>query len=77
MEKIKDDAAEHARMLHDEVLKAKEGASSARVESARALADAAFEKQRQDRLAEHLEEQRLQMQQVSEHSSKYQVRDFA
>ena len=76
MEKMKEDAADHARMLHDEALKAKEDASSARAERARVQADAAFEKQRSDRLAEHLEEQRLQMQQLTGHSSKYQVLDL-
>lgn len=73
MEKTKEDAAENARMLREEASRAKEAASLARAEGARALADAAFEKQRADRQNEYLEEQRLQMQQVTEHSTKYQV----
>ena len=77
MDKVKEDAAENARMLREEASRAKEAASLARAESARALADAAFEKQRADRQNEYLEEQRLQMQQVTEHSTKYQVAAFA
>ena len=73
MEKVKEDAAENAKMLREEASRAKEAASLARAEGARALADAAFEKQRADRQNDYLEEQRLQMQQVTEHSTKYQV----
>lgn len=76
LEKVKEDAAENARMLREEASKAKESASVARAEAARSQADAMFEKQRTDRQAEHLEEQRLQMQQVSEHNSKYQVNQY-
>lgn len=73
MEKVKEDAGENAKLLREEALKAKEAASAARAERARSQADAAFEKQRSERQAEHAEELRLQVQQVTEHSAKYQV----
>lgn len=76
LEKVKEDAAENARMLHEEASKARETASIARAQSARAMADAAFEKQRADRQCEHLEEQRLQSQLVTEQSAKSQVCHF-
>ena len=74
MDKVKEDAAENARMLREEAARAKEAATIARAEGARAQADAVFEKQRADRQNEYLEEQRLQMQQITDHSSQYQVR---
>ena len=73
LEKAREDAAENAKMLREEGDRAKEAASIARADSARAQADARFEKQRADRQSGYMEEQRLQMQQLSEHSSKYQV----
>lgn len=73
MDKVKEDAAENARMLREEGFRAQEAASIARAEAARAQADIAFEKQRAERHNEKWEEQMLQMQQLTEHNTKNQV----
>ena len=65
--------ADHAQALREEASRAKEEAAAARGQAARAQADFEYERRRGERQAEYLEEQRLQMQQVAEHSSKYQV----
>lgn len=70
------ESTEHAKLLREEAAAAKEAAAAARAEASRAIADAAFERSRSDRQAEHLEEQQRQAQAAAAHSSKCQVKFF-